>query len=375
MSLASIKGQFRLAPHNNLFFLVSKENNDAEIARYLTFLDKYLQTLDPNHVPVVATDDWLHGNLFRFLCLVPRSGLAASQKKAPDSLRFAALCNGRANNLAHVCKDLKINDVVRWFAGIEITTAHPFEPLTPIKNRLVRAIEEIVDSLGDFIREVSPRSVAPGTNSGGQSQTGRTDGLRGSIEDYVPQGILNLRTETFMPIVRSWFEKSLAVPGDIAEFGCFKGTMSVKYAFYVRALNLPKTVYAFDTFEGFTVDDTAGGTITIGAYRVDDEIFEELERWSKVLPIVPVKGDAAQTCKRLANPLSFVWLDLDLAVFLDPVLRHVLPLCSRDTVIGLDDYGRPQTPTVKPWADAVEQEGLWEKVHEYWDQAFYRVCR
>jgi hypothetical protein len=172
-----------------------------------------------------------------------------------------------------------------------------------------------------------------------------------------------------------WFQKALAVPGDIAEFGCFKGTMSIKYAFYIQGLKQAKTVYAFDTFEGFAINDPGGGALGIGAYADHDNAYEELGRWSKAIPIVPVKGDATQTCKILAKPLSFVWLDLDMGVLMEPVLQHIRGLCGRDTIIGVDDYGRPETPTVKPWADETETRETWEKIAEYPESciAFYRI--
>jgi hypothetical protein len=47
---------------------------------------------------------------------------------------------------------------------------------------------------------------------------------------------------------------------------------------------------------------------------------------------------------------------------------------SKETIIGVDDYGRPECPTIKPWADKVEQSGQWRQLMEYdWaDIAFYQ---
>jgi len=79
--------------------------------------------------------------------------------------------------------------------------------------------------------------------------------------------------------------QSLEVPGDVCEIGCFRGTMSVKFAFALKALGFDKTVYAFDTFEGFTTDDPAGGQVGVGYYRDGGGAFEELMRWSKAIPL------------------------------------------------------------------------------------------
>jgi hypothetical protein len=188
---------------------------------------------------------------------------------------------------------------------------------------------------------------------------------RNAIENHVPQHILALRTEANLSVVNPWFEKSLDVLGDVAEFGCFRGTMSIKYAFWVKALRQPKQVFAFDTFDGFHINDPAGGALNIGAYSDNDHAYEKLMGWSNVIPVVPVKGDATETYKILTNPLSFVWLDLDMDVLMEPVLQGIFPLLTADTIIGVDDYGRPETPTIKPWADKIEKSGRWRKLAEY----------
>jgi len=188
--------------------------------------------------------------------------------------------------------------------------------------------------------------------------------MTAQIEQVVPRAVLSLRTEANLSVVNPWFEKSLSVPGDIAEVGCYRGTMALKFAFWVRALHQDKIVFAFDTFKGFTVDDSVGDT-RIGAYRDNDNAEDELWKWAMILPIVPVKGDARKTCSiYLARPLSFLWLDLDIADLLGPTFRSIEHLLTPQTIIGLDDYGRPGTPSVKPWADSVEHVGRWRKLAE-----------
>ena len=58
------------------------------------------------------------------------------------------------------------------------------------------------------------------------------------------------------------------------------------------------------------------------------------------------ESDATQTYKILrgalsAGTLSFVWLDLDMDVLMEPVLQGIFPLLTEETIIGVDDYGRP----------------------------------
>lgn len=191
--------------------------------------------------------------------------------------------------------------------------------------------------------------------------------------DIVPQSILNLRTEANLEVIWPLFEKSLDIPGDIAEFGCYRGTMSIKFAWCVKALHYGKAVYAFDTFKGFAPEyrNHIGGS-----YDDAPEAEEDLQKWAYVLPLVVVKGDARKTACRLCAPLSFVWLDLDVDELLGPVLAELerARVLTSETIIGLDDYGRPETPTVKPWADAVERDRRWEKLIEY-DRAFIAFYR
>lgn len=201
---------------------------------------------------------------------------------------------------------------------------------------------------------------------------------RNAIENHVPPHVLALRTEATLSAVNPWFEKSLGLPGDVAEFGCFRGTMSIKYAHWIQGMRQQKKVFAFDTFDGFHINDRSGGPMVVGCYSDNDNAFHKLMGWSHNVPVVPVKGDATDTYKILASmtdgPLSFVWLDLDMDVLMEPVLQGIFPLLSKETIIGVDDYGRPECPTIKPWADKVEQSGQWRQVMEYdWaDIAFYQ---
>jgi len=187
------------------------------------------------------------------------------------------------------------------------------------------------------------------------------------LKELLPASIYNLYTEAHLGFIAPWFFHSLPIPGDCCEFGCFKGTMSLKFAWALRELGLAsqKTVYAFDTFEGFQINDPAGGALGIGAYSDNDNAFQNLTNWSHVLPLKPIKGDATQTWKQLTKPLGFVWLDLDMDVLMAPVLDGIMPLIQPDTILGIDDVGRPETPTVLPWVKRLIAEGRVTQLAEY----------
>jgi hypothetical protein len=174
----------------------------------------------------------------------------------------------------------------------------------------------------------------------------------------LPRSVADLRTEAYLPVIIPWFMKSLEIPGDVCEFGCFRGTMSIKFAYALKAFaKQDKTVYAFDTFEGFQMDDPSGGALTIGSYSDNNDAFGELTKWGKAISVRPMKGDAREVCKQLSKPLSYVWLDLDFAVLMEPVLDVIWPLITKDTIIGIDDVGRPETPSVLPWVEKIKAEG------------------
>ena len=193
--------------------------------------------------------------------------------------------------------------------------------------------------------EIMNKSVPPGPG----------DNPLEPLGPLLPRSVSQLRTEAHLGLIAPWFWKSLDIPGDVCEFGCFRGTMSIKFAYLLEAMGRRKQVYAFDTFEGFLMADPSGGVLGIGAYSDNDDAFEELQRWSAIIPVRPIKGDARETCKILTNELSFVWLDLDLGVLMDPVLEAIWPLLRRDTIIGINDVGRPETPSVAPWVEQVTQ--------------------
>lgn len=359
----TMKNELRAIPYNGVLFFVSRADNDREIGALLTDIVARSSLRQSGYGALVAPQAWLHGNIARFLWALQEVVALPLPEDAPaETLALGEKLRERWTYLQQRRADWGVNEIGHWYSGIIIDKNRP-----GIAEALVVLIEETIDEL---------RRLAPGLAGASAPADEGAMHLGPAIEDHVPASVLALRTEAFLPVIRPWFQKSLAVPGDVAEFGCFKGTMSIKYAYYLRSLKQDKTVYAFDTFEGFTINDPGGGALGIGAYANNDNAFDELTRWSKAIPVVPVRGDATQTCKVLTKPMSFVWLDLDMGVLMEPVLQHVRHLCTKETVIGVDDYGRPETPTIKPWADETEKSGIWTKLQDYPESsiAFYRIC-
>jgi hypothetical protein len=191
------------------------------------------------------------------------------------------------------------------------------------------------------------------------------------VKSFLPAEVAALQQEANLIAVLPMFERSLAVPGDVAEFGCFRGVLSLKLAHLLKAVGADKHIYAYDTFHGFEIDDPTKGLkqdqwprLGVGSYGDVQNAYDHLLKWSETLPLTPVKGDATKLCANLTKPLSFVWMDLDMDVLLDPVLRQIWPLCGPDTIIGIDDDYRPVTPTVGPWIDRLVASGAVEVVFD-----------
>lgn len=217
-------------------------------------------------------------------------------------------------------------------------------------------IAKVVDEIAGHLRAFSEPA---------QAYESLVDYTQARIKALMPGEIAGMRQEANISLIFPFLEKSLPVEGDMAEFGCFRGILSVKLAWMIKALGAHKHYYAFDTFHGFEIDDPAGGALGVGSFRDDAfDAFGFLTKWSRILPLTPVKGDATKTCAQLQGPLSFVWLDLDMGVLMDPVLRTIWSKCGPDTLIGIDDVGRPETPTVAPWLDGLLASGAVELVFD-----------
>jgi len=217
---------------------------------------------------------------------------------------------------------------------------------------LAQAIDEIVSHMRAF-------------GEPAQHYQGFAAYAQARLDALLPPEIMEVHQETNLALVVPMFEKSLSVPGDAAEFGCFRGALAVKLAWMMKAAGAPKHYYAFDTFQASEIDDPVGsgdGLLGAGAFRDNADAYDALTKWSRLLPLTPIKGDPPKTCSVLTKPLSFVWLDLERDVLMDPVLRHIWPLCSSDTIIGIDDAGRPENPTVGPWLDQLVATGALELV-------------
>lgn len=163
------------------------------------------------------------------------------------------------------------------------------------------------------------------------------------------------------------FQKTLEVPGDIAELGVFRGLGLMTWANLLESYCIgdrTKTVYGFDNWKGFpelrsedgkevdAVQKTAGGFSP-------EKYFEELQeaigifdadRFISWKPRVKlIQGNIEETLPAFVNQnpgvrFSLIHFDCDLYSPTKVALEHLWPLVSRGGVVLFDEYSIPDWP-------------------------------
>lgn len=114
------------------------------------------------------------------------------------------------------------------------------------------------------------------------------------------------------------------VPGDIAEFGVFRGTNTILMAKILDQISplINRQIYAFDSFEGLKPDESKDGKIAYesftNSYVGNYELFLDVIALNQLEDVVvPIKGLIEDTLKPLLNDspalkFSLIFLDTDL---------------------------------------------------------------
>ncbi|MEO8358623.1 MAG: TylF/MycF/NovP-related O-methyltransferase [Vicinamibacteria bacterium] len=150
-------------------------------------------------------------------------------------------------------------------------------------------------------------------------------------------------------IVLKLAERSLALPGNMAECGVFRGSTLSTLAFFLKKWNSSKTIFGFDSFEGFDdsvrTDRQEGDTAYIdkestlftatSEQLVRDKI--DLVRGTENLQLV--KGFFDQTLTRFPSErFCFVHLDCDLYEAYKTCLAFFYPRLEQGGIILFDEY-------------------------------------
>ncbi|MFH1309450.1 MAG: TylF/MycF/NovP-related O-methyltransferase [Candidatus Omnitrophota bacterium] len=163
------------------------------------------------------------------------------------------------------------------------------------------------------------------------------------------------------------FQKTLDVPGDIAELGVFRGLGLMTWANLLEAYCIgdrTKIVYGFDNWKGFTELDPEDGKDStsvqkfVGGFSPEkyyNEIKQAIAIFDKdrFIPWKPrvklVKGDVVKTVPKFIkeNPgtrFSLIHFDCDLYRPTKIALEVLWPVLSRGGVMLFDEYSISEWP-------------------------------
>jgi hypothetical protein len=214
----------------------------------------------------------------------------------------------------------------------------------------------------------------------GFKKTGPDAEIENSIEAHIAKHNINsLDVLKLFPVLarRQWlkrflahielFQKTLNVPGDIAELGVFRGLGLMTWANLLEAYcvgDRTKTVYGFDNWLGFTKFDYQDGATdekahkTLGGFNPEPfhrELSDAIELFDsdRFVPwkarVKLIDGQIETTVGNFVseNPgvrFSLVHFDCDLYAPTRAALEALWPKVSRGGVVLFDEYGIPDWP-------------------------------
>jgi hypothetical protein len=137
----------------------------------------------------------------------------------------------------------------------------------------------------------------------------------------------------------------------VAEFGAWRGATTAWLAKLLA--NTPKTVWAFDTFAGFTQEVVDEKALRSGYQGNRAELEALLDLDGLLDKVNLVEGDIVKTVEGRTDParLSFVLCDCDVYEPTIAALWWAHERLSHGGVILLDEYGDPQWPGETQAAD------------------------
>jgi O-methyltransferase len=156
-------------------------------------------------------------------------------------------------------------------------------------------------------------------------------------------------------ILLALLEASLPAAGAVAECGVFRGSTLIAMALYLKQHKLPRTVYGFDSFEGFGA--TIRGDLNFERTQIDPnmtetsfsdtsvEIVAGKARLFGLRNVELIKGFFETSLARCPEErFAFVHLDCDTYVGYRDCLLHFYPRLSPGATVVFDEYDDPAWP-------------------------------
>lgn len=166
---------------------------------------------------------------------------------------------------------------------------------------------------------------------------GKSDFIKSvKIKDYNKNDYV--RIETFELAVKEIKKRNLK--GNTAEAGVFRG----EFAQYINAAFPDKTLYLFDTFEGFDSDEARNelnngncSDAFIEAYK-NTNIRQVLDKMSRLDKIVIKQGLFPDSLGQMEDRFCFVSLDMDFEESIYQGLIYFYPRLEKGGYIFIHDY-------------------------------------
>lgn len=151
------------------------------------------------------------------------------------------------------------------------------------------------------------------------------------------------------------FKKTIGVPGDIYEFGCWKGSNLM----FLAKLNQlfepssPKRIYGFDNFSGLPEPTSVDGSYAqaqVGRYLGNKQLLERvIELFELEDRVELVVGDAVKTIPKFKSEnsqalCSLAYLDFDLYEPISAALELLEDTISVGGLIVFDEAGTQEWP-------------------------------
>ena len=144
-------------------------------------------------------------------------------------------------------------------------------------------------------------------------------------------------------------EKTLDLPGDVVEFGCYEGDTSILLAGELR--DTPdKWLYLYDSFEGLpakTAEDNSGDgwRFKEGELKASpDTVRHKFKKYALPDPVIVKAWFNELSDSDLPNQISFALLDGDFYESIKSSLALVAPRMVAGGIITIHDYRNAELP-------------------------------
>ena len=150
------------------------------------------------------------------------------------------------------------------------------------------------------------------------------------------------------------FRSTLTIPGDVVEFGCWKGSTTLLLAKLLAIYdpNGPKMVHVFDSFEGLTQfhDADADAVGQLGHYQGSRQHLESSAKLADIHEMLAIhEGNIELTLpifaqKHHQTKFSFIYCDTDLYNATTAILDNMWRLLSIGGIMVFDQWNMEEFP-------------------------------